>query len=426
MTGLSRSVQLGLLMGWLGCHFPPPEREEPPEPIDRSEDPSDSGASDPAATVILVSLDGYRWDYLDRAVTPVLDRLAQEGARAESLIPVFPTKTFPNHYTQVTGLYPSEHGLIDNSFYDAALGASFSMGNTDPIWWEGEPIWVTAETQGQVAATVFWPGSDVAIGGVRPTHWLPYDGAMSYDARVDQLLEWLDEDPRPSFATLYLSSVDHTGHTYGPGGPEVEAAAASVDATLQRLVTGLEQRELLDEVDLIVVSDHGMAELSRERVVFLDDYVDLDTHGVYSWTTAARIEPPPGAVAQTVAALQAMPHTQCARKEDLPAHLHYADHSRIPPVVCIAESGWAITSRAWFASHPAELTGGTHGWDPMAPDMHGIFVARGPHFGAGTVHPSFEAVHLYPLMAHLLDLEPAPHSGSLDAVRGLLREPGGR
>lgn len=378
-------------------------------------------------TVILVSMDGFRWDYLDRADTPTLDRLAAEGFRAEALVPAFPSKTFPNHYTIATGLYPEHHGIVDNTFYDPERGAWFSMTDTgtvrDGSWWGGEPIWVTAGRQGLRSGTCFWPGSEAEIAGGRPTYVRAYDGGMSWEERVGQVLDWLDlpGDERPHFLTLYFEEPDHAGHDHGPDGPDVEVAAAEADAGLALLVAGLEERLMLDSVDLLVVSDHGMAGTGPDRLVFLDDYVDTRALEITSWGTFASIWPDADEVDAVAEALADVDSARCAKREELPAALHFSDNPRIAPVICVADVGWSITTRDWAATWPDYYDGGTHGYDPASPEMHGILVGRGPQLAQGLVSPPVHNVDLYPLMAHLLGIAPADSDGALADVEHLLR-----
>ncbi|HEU4662943.1 MAG TPA: ectonucleotide pyrophosphatase/phosphodiesterase, partial [Dokdonella sp.] len=253
--------------------------------------------------LILVSIDGFRADYLERGRTPALAALAADGVRAEALKPAFPTLTFPNHYTLVTGLYPDHHGIVNNRMTDPAFqhGFVYKEQSTieDPRWWGGEPLWVTAEKQGVRSATMFWPGSSVAIAGVRPTFWKPFDRAVEPDARVDQILAWLDlpVPTRPRFLTLYFDQVDHEGHAHGPDSGDVDAALARVDAALARLVDGLRRRGRLDTTDIVVVSDHGQAPTSPERRTYLDDVVPLADVDVVNYGILAGIEPHAGKAA---------------------------------------------------------------------------------------------------------------------------------
>jgi predicted AlkP superfamily pyrophosphatase or phosphodiesterase len=380
--------------------------------------------SDSDRTVILVSLDGFRWDYRQRTDTPNLDRMVNEGVSAEALIPVFPTKTFPNHFSQVTGLYPAEHGIVGNSFYDPDFGETFDMQSTANKWWRaGEPIWITAANQGRKTTTTSWPGSEAAYDGVRPHHWLPFDGGMPNEDRVDQLLTWMDEDPRPHFGTLYFSSVDHAGHEDGPDAASVDAEIRRVDTDFGLLLTGLEERALLDEVDILVVSDHGMRQLSRDRAVFLDDYTTVSDHYIMAWGPYASIEPISGDVASALADLTNLPHATCSDEGTRDPGLHFTGNSRIASILCLADPGWGITSHAWFEATPTDLTGGTHGYSNADTEMHGVFYGRGPHLKSGYEHPAFESVHLYELMAALLDVEPAENSGDAAVTSDLLSDP---
>jgi predicted AlkP superfamily pyrophosphatase or phosphodiesterase len=385
-------------------------------------------AASAPSPLLLISLDGFRWDYLSVHEAPNLARLAAAGVRAEAMIPVFPTKTFPNHYTIVTGLYPEHHGIVSNTMYDPAFGASFSLSARDEVengrWWGGEPLWVTAERQGLKSATCFWPGSEAPIRGVRPTYWMRYDAGLPGEARVAQVLDWLDLPPaaRPAFVTLYFSEVDHFGHEAGPLAAETAAAVRRVDGYLGQLLRGLEARGLLDTVNLVIVSDHGMVETSPERVVYLEDFVDLDRLQVIDRSPVLMAYPAPGYEAAVYAALRQAPHLQLFWKENLPARLHFRNHRRIPPLIGLADEGWSIALRR--SDRPPEAyRGGTHGYDPAIASMHSLFVAHGPAFRKGVVVGPFENVHLYNLMATVLGLVPSANDGRLDAVATLLADP---
>ena len=391
-------------------------------------------AEAPAPVVVLVSLDGFRHDYLDRAdvEAPTLRRLAAEGVRAERLVPVYPTKTFPNHYSIVTGLHPERHGIVGNTMRDPlrldadGAPARFSLSNRDAIrdgrWWGGEPIWVTAERQGVRTATAFWPGSEAEIGGVRPSHWLPYDGAMPYADRVDQALTWLDlpADERPGLVLLYFEAVDTAGHRHGPASPETAAAIAEVDAALARLVGGLRQRGVA--ADLVVVSDHGMAAVAPDRRVLLDDAVDLDAVADVVWGEAAGIWPGPGqSVDSVVARVDRLDHVAAYRRAETPERLRYRGSPRIPPVVVVPDVGWVVTSRAYAARRPDWPSGGAHGYDNVSPAMHGLFLAHGPSVRAGVRTGPVHAVDVYGILAEALGVTPAPTAGSPGAVTRVLR-----
>lgn len=378
-------------------------------------------------TVLLISLDGFRWDYLEKAPTPNLDRLVSTGVKARALLPVFPTKTFPNHYSIATGLYTENHGLIANTIYDPVSDDTFALSIREAVsdgrWYGGEPLWVTVEKQGQVSATLFWAGSEAETEGVRPSYWYEYDHDMPHSERVSQILAWLDlpPDQRPTFITLYFPDTDDQGGNFGPDSPELATTIQKVDSTLGTLFQGLIEREIMEEINIIVVSDHGMAATDSTRVIFLDDYVDLTQAGVINWSPVLGLRPPEEVRENIYAALKsAHPHLQVYRREEVPARLHYSTHHRIPPIIGIADEGWNITSHAFHDRDPSYFSGGEHGYDPQLPSMWGIFIARGPAFENGLEVQPFQNIHIYALITRVLKLEPAPNDGSLDSVKALL------
>ncbi len=377
-------------------------------------------------TVILISIDGFRYDYFDRAPTPNLDSLIDRGVRARYMIPSFPTKTFPNHYTIVTGLYPAHHGIVGNKVWDDSLHAKFDMYDRQQVrdarWWGGEPIWVTAEKAGQKAAAMYWPGSEAAIEGVRPTYWEPFDKTTSYDYRVNKVLSWLDFPvaQRPTFLTLYFEAVDEAGHDYGPDSPQLAAALTRVDHALGLLLQGLDARGIADQVNIVVVSDHGMADCSPRRLIFLDNYVDLSKLIIVDTSPVLTAKAKDGNNAPLVAKLKRVPHLSVYTPDTTPARLHYTGNPRIMPVVAVADVGWTITSHDYVAAHPHKKYGGEHGYDNAAPEMRAIFLAAGPAFEPHSTLSPFPDVDVYPLLAHLLHLTPAANDGDLDVFKPVL------
>jgi predicted AlkP superfamily pyrophosphatase or phosphodiesterase len=374
-----------------------------------------------APILVLVSIDGFRWDYLDRGITPNLSALAANGVRARAMIPVFPTKTFPNHTSIVTGEYPAHHGIVGNTFTAPDIEAHFSMEARENVrdgrFWLAEPIWVTAERQGQRTAPFFWPGSEAAIAGVRPTYSVPFDHSLPDTARVARVLEYLElpTDRRPTFVTMYLSGVDSAGHSFGPDAPQTRGAIAHADSIIGDLVRGIDRSNL--PVNVIVVSDHGMAALSRDRVIDLDRYLPHQWIDIDVLSPVLMAWPHAGLEDSVYARLAVVPHLAVYRKRDLPARFHL-EGPRVPPVVAIADPGWKITDSA---AGTGWNTNGDHGYDDTLPDMRAIFVARGPAFRRGVVLPPFRNIHLYALMASVLGIRPAPTDGSLDSVRQALR-----
>jgi len=392
----------------------PPAREAPAE-----------GGGDHA--VILISLDGFRQDYQQLTETPNLDALAAAGVQAERLIPVFPSKTFPSHYSTVTGLYPGHHGIVSNNMRDPHWEGEFHLGTEELFksrWWGGEPIWTTAHHHGLVTASYFWPGSDVVIDGDRPDYYYAYDGAVPYEERVDQVLAWLElpAGERPSFITLYFADPNDTAHQLGPEAPEALAAVRRVDDMIGRLVEGLRQRGLLETTDIVVTSDHGMALMSPQRVIMLDDYVDLSDDEVFEAGAFVQIYPADGREAEILAALQdAHPHLEVWDRDEIPERYRLRGNPRLAPIIGIPDVGWTATTRAAAQQDWGRFLLGNHGGEPLNPDMAGIFIAAGPSFAQGTSVAPFENVEIYNILAHALDIEPAPNDGDLSRVQGVLR-----
>lgn len=366
-----------------------------------------------APVTILISIDGFRPDYLDRGVTPNLSRLAAEGAHG-TMRPSFPSKTFPNHWTMVTGMRPDRHGVVANRMEDPARpGEVFTMASDDPFWWNAaEPIWLDAERAGLRTATQFWPGSNVAIGGVRPSDWQQFNQAITGEQRVYGVLDVLRRPVaiRPRFLTLYFDTVDSAGHEFGPTDTRTLKAVAEVDLYIGQLLRGLAEQS--QPANLVVVADHGMAPVSSSQVIRLDKLVRLkDVHLLESGPFAGLTPRPGKEKAVEKALLGKHPHMECWRKGQIPARFHYGTHIRIPPIFCLAETGWLIVGRV-----PREpFTGGNHGYDNFAPDMAALFIGHGPAFRRARLEP-FDNVDIYPLLRRLLGLPPKSGADGSDAA----------
>jgi predicted AlkP superfamily pyrophosphatase or phosphodiesterase len=383
------------------------------------------------AILLLVSIDGFRWDYLDRYEAPNLRQMAASGVRAEGLIPQFPSKTFPNHYTIVTGLKLANHGIISNNMRDAGIPGEFSLANrdvlADPRWWGGEPIWNTAEKQGRIAAAMFWPGSETVIGGRQATFWTPFDDGMPHEDRVGRVLEWLKlpDGKRPSFLTLYYSEVDNAGHDDGAESEAVRTAVSNVDRSIGELVAGVKAVGLDDRVHYVVVSDHGMAALSPDRMIVLDDLIDVAQMDVVDWAPVLGLSPKDGDVEKLYATLKDKhPHLAVYRRDEIPAVYGIAGHSRLSPVIGIADEGWYITSKREvdrWRQPDRRAPRGTHGYDARAKSMQGVFIAAGPRIKSGVTVAAFENIHVYDFMCAVLGLTPAQNDGDPSATRDMLR-----
>ena len=377
--------------------------------------------------LLLISIDGFHPDYFDNYETPNINRLAETGVLADFMIPVFPTKTFPNHYSIATGLYTENSGLIANNMYDAEMDEYYSLGNREAVqdsrWYEGEPIWVTAEKQGLKTAPMFWPGSEAPIGGDHPTYWAPFNQELPYSARVDSVIHWLtmDQDTAPGFMTLYFSKVDTYGHRYGPESDSVAAAVHEVDEQIGYLIDELGRTGQGENLNMIIVSDHGMAEVSDERVILLDQIINLESMEVIDWNPVAMINSEDWVDTESIyeQLKSNEKNFRVYKKEDLPERYRFKNHPRVPEIILIADLGYSITTSERLAAYG--ISGGAHGYDNEHPEMHSFFLANGPSFKQGKRTPGFQNIHLYELMAHLLNLEPAPNDGSLDSLIHILQ-----
>lgn len=415
----SRHSVLAVLLATLaGCAYPASPPALPPVTNPAPPSAATSAAMEQRKPItILISLDGFRADYLDRGATPNLSRLASEGVSA-AMRPSFPSKTFPNHWTLVTGLVPDRHGITANSIEDPARpGETFTMATDDPFWWNAaEPIWVTAERAGLRTATMFWPGANVAwggtraekwphdiSGGTRPHDWQQYNEAVTPQQRVDAIIDWLRRPAatRPAFLTLYFEAVDTAGHQFGPDDERTTAAIAAVDRSIGDLLSGLDA--LGQPANLVVVADHGMAATASARTIALDQILPAADARIVEAGPYATLQPTPGREEAVATALRGPhPHMQCWRKEALPARFHYGRNPRIPAFLCLAEDGWTIAKTAPTGS----FTGGNHGYDNDLPDMRALFVAHGPAFAGGRRLATFDNTAVAPLLRDLLGLPP--------------------
>ncbi|OAY27141.1 ectonucleotide pyrophosphatase/phosphodiesterase family member 3 [Manihot esculenta] len=377
--------------------------------------------------VILISSDGFRFGYQFKTPTPNIHRLIANGTEAETgLIPVFPTLTFPNHYSIVTGLYPAYHGIINNHFVDPITGEVFTMRSHEPKWWLGEPVWETVANQGLRAATYFWPGSEVHKGSWNcPDGFcMFYNGSVPFEERVDKILSYFDLPSAeiPVFMTLYFEDPDHQGHQVGPDDPAITEAVAGIDKMIGRLINGLEKRGVFEDVHIIMVGDHGMVGTCDKKLIFLDDlapWIEIPAEWVQSYTPLLAVRPPPGVAPGSVVGkinealqsgkVQNGKHLKVYLKEELPSRLQYSASDRIPPIIGLLEEGFKVEQKR--TQH--QECGGEHGYDNAVFSMRTIFIGHGPQFAKGRKVPSFENVQIYNLVTSILKIQGAPNNGSL-------------
>lgn len=372
--------------------------------------------------LLLVSFDGFRWDYIIQVPMPNFNAVARDGVMVEQVENTYITKTFPNHYSLVTGLYAETHGIVANEMYDPAFNRSFSM-ETDSIyesqWWEeAEPLWVTIQRTGGRSGAAMWPGSDVKIHGVFPNRYLRYNASVSFESRVERIIEWFSAPGEESvnFAVLYWEEPDESGHRLGPQNPEMDRVITEIDGNLGFLVSELKKAGLYENMNLIVTSDHGMAQLPDEHIIELDQYVDRD---LYTWvdkSPVVGILPKEGKFDEVYKnLLDANPNMAVYKREDIPAHFHYRHNTRIMPILLEAKEGWTIVQNRTGRSML-----GNHGYNNTLSSMQPLFLARGPAFRQRYTKASMRSIDLYPLLCHILAVPPLPNNGSLSNVQDLL------
>jgi predicted AlkP superfamily pyrophosphatase or phosphodiesterase len=421
---------LALALGPVQGVLPAPAQElSPALPLTRVDNGPNSEAARKAHYLVLVSLDGFRWDYAQRDGATHLLAIGKAGAWApQGMLPSYPSLTFPNHFTIVTGLYPEHHGLVANTFYDPARQARYSISDpnavTDGTWYSGVPLWSLAESQGMRTACLFWPGSEAEIAGRRPSWYARFDSKTEatdpvLQARADDLLALLrlPESTRPHFITIYYDQPDHAGHQYGPDAPQTKAAVLKVDALIGKLKAALDSTAL--PIDLVVISDHGM--VSEEGPwITLDKFADLSAFEAAGPLLYAKTEEDRARIYNELK--KASPQFVAYRRKDVPAGLNYNQNPREGDPVIVATGPYPIRAHQPPAGKPDQPP---HGFDPRKlPQMKAIFFAAGPDIVPGKTVAPFENVNLYPWIAHLLGLTPPKSDGNLNILAGTLRDGG--
>jgi predicted AlkP superfamily pyrophosphatase or phosphodiesterase len=376
-------------------------------------------------TLIVVSIDGFRNEYLSRSLTPEINAVGAEGVRAKYMQSQFPTLTFPNHYSIVTGLYPESHGIVGNTFYAPEFKEYFNYKNSSAKqdkWWGGEPIWATAQKQGKKCNVVFWPGSEAKIKDIRPTNYLNYSHAQEYSTvdRVDLALSYLDlkSQEKPDLILLYFSLVDQNGHKYGPDSSQVTEALKEINSGIGRLVKGIESRGLNSYTDLILVADHGMSKRGPPELSIMKLYDSISPKVVERLevrSSAPLVMLQPRDPSEKENLFEILNSTSVGKpwkvflKDKMPSKYNYGHNDRISDIIVLADNGFTVYTNSTAFDH---YTMGTHGYDPFLEDMHTIFLAKGPSFKKGGIVENFEIVELYNLMSEILGISPAPNNGT--------------
>ena len=381
-------------------------------------------ASDADEYVLLISMDGFRYDYLDKANTPNFDKLVNTGVSAKALIPVFTSKTFPYHYSIATGMYAENHGLIANTFFANDLNKQYSIRDRNAVengsFYGGEPIWVTAESQNVISASYFWVGSEAVIKGQQPTYWKKYNQKVSFESRIDSVISWYSKpvQSRPRLILLYFHEPDWTGHEYGPNSNETISQIENMDNVFGNLISKISKLSIYNNLNIIIVSDHGMTDVKPDRTIDLSLVTDLSNMRVNgAGPTVFISSESKKQLKQTYKQLKNIDNADVYWKQNIPKRFHYRNHVRIPDLLVVANEGWSLMPLGHGSSTPK----GSHGYDNQLDNMKAIFMAKGPSFKIGYRRDEFENIHIYPLITHILGIKSYPNiDGDLEQVKDLL------
>jgi len=380
--------------------------------------------------VILISFDGFRWDYAHRNITQNLNRMAKNGVSALSLMPVFPTKTFPNHYSIITGLYPQNHGIIYNDFINPFSGQRYKVGDTLSVrearWYWGEALWETAERQGLITASYFWPGSEVGLAYRKPSYVEYYDHHRAYEKRIEGVLNWLQypEEKRPHFITLYFDATDTYGHDYGPDSPETNKAIRRLDDMLGLLLAGLEKIQFLQKTNVIVVSDNGMTAIDNKKTIHIERMLKNYNCQFQGYGPIMMVDGADENIQSIYDTLkQHEKNYKVYLREDVPSYFHFSNHPFISPIIIIADLGWSLTDDVHEKLLSESQAKGNHGYDNFSLDMHGIFYAMGPAFKTGYRTGTLWTIDIYPLICEILEIFPRQNiDGKLERIQFILKD----
>jgi ectonucleotide pyrophosphatase/phosphodiesterase family protein 5 len=378
---------------------------------------------------ILISFDGFRWDYLNRGLTPTIDSLSKNGVRAASLEPVYPSKTFPNHIAIVTGMYSDHHGIIQNDFIEQKSGRRYKISDTaevrDSRWYHGEAIWETAIKNGKISASYFWPGSELREPLRHPNYYEQYELTRSYTERINGTLKWaaMPVAQRPDVITLYFDATDTQGHKYGPNSPEVNASIAQLDSLVGDLIKGLRRLKMADSTNIILVSDHGMTEMDLSRVIVIDELLQGEKYKTQWSGSTMLIQSENGRDRQIVDILRKKKiAAKVYLKEEMPKYFHFSSSELIYPVVVAADLGWYLTRSAMTHSDSLKFEKGGHGYESHLLEMHGFFVASGPVFRKNYNVGTIMNIDIYPLLCKVLNIRPNRDiDGLLERIDYILR-----
>lgn len=379
--------------------------------------------------VIMISFDGFRWDYANRGISPNLDEMKNNGVHALSLKPAFPTKTFPNHYSIITGMYPENHGIIFNSFINPFTKEGYRLGDTTSVreckWYLGEAFWETAERNGIKTASYFWPGSELKNKNRHPSYYKHYEHNLPYKERIDGVIDWLKlpQEKRPHFITIYFHDTDSYGHEYGPNSNEINQSIQRLDSLIKYLYDKLEETEVYNSTNVIVVSDHGMTEISLDKTINIESMLCGYDVLIDGSKPVMMLKPDYEDFDEVMNILKKNEdHYKVYSKNNMPKYFNFDRHPFIYPIILVADIGWSLVSNQWLKSMEDDYSVGNHGYDNNHTDMHGVFIAQGPSFKKGYKIGTVQNVDIYPLLCELFKIEPRSNiDGKLENIRYILK-----
>ena len=379
--------------------------------------------------LILISFDAFRWDYPNRAISPNIEYMKEHGVSAISLRSGFPSKTFPNHYAIISGMYPANNGLIANTFYDPYTKETYRLSDSTKVangkWYLGEAFWQTADRNGIKTASYFWPGSEMKPDYRSPDYYVHYYHDRPFNDRVQGVINWLKlpYSERPHFITLYFEATDDMGHKYGPDSKEVNWAIEKEDSALGLLFNNLKEINLFDSTNVILVSDHGMTNISKDRIVNVQDI--LKDYKVYYQENGPfmLLQPEKSKVKEVYDLLKKnRNHFQVYTKENIPACYHFSNNAFIPDIILMADIGWSLVDNRSMKWAEKSQDKGNHGYDNFAMDMNGIFFAMGPAFKKNYQVGTIDNIDIYPLMCKIFNISPRSNvDGKLQNIEYILK-----
>jgi predicted AlkP superfamily pyrophosphatase or phosphodiesterase len=379
---------------------------------------------------ILISFDGFRWDYTDRGITPNLDKLAEEGVSALSLRPCYPTKTYPNHYSIISGCYIDKHGIIANSFTDPKTGDKFSLSDRSSVqderWYKAKAFWEVAAENGIKSASYFYPGSELDAAARRPAYFEYYDHERPYHKRIDGVINWLmlPYNQRPHFITLYFHETDSYGHKFGPNSVEIDTAITLLDSMLGILNHELKRINLYDSTNVIVISDHGMTEISENKIINVEEILSNFPVSIEGGKPFMLIEPAENDFDSVYNILKNNSRQyKVYKKSEMPEYYHYKNHEAITSLLLVADMGWSLVTNDWLESFNKYSNKGNHGYDNNQLDMHGIFYAAGPSFKNNYKTGTIWNIDIFPLLCEIYNLSiPNGIDGKSERIKFILKE----